>query len=55
MRKIVVEVTYMVEIETDKEFEDDDEVGEFVHDYLCDNDIEEIGDGGSFNIVDYGD
>ena len=55
MRKILVEVTYMVEIETDKEFGDDDEISEFVHEYLCNNDIEAIGDGGGFSIVGYGD
>ena len=55
MRKITVEVTYMVEIETDKEFGDDDEISEFVHEYLCNNDIEAIGDGGGFHIVNYGD
>ena len=53
MRKINVEVTYYVEIETDEEFKNSDEVSEFVGEYLCSHNIEEIGDS-VFSIVDYG-
>lgn len=53
MRKVTVEVTYIVEIETD--LEDKDEIDDFVADYITNGDIEEISDGGTVNIVDYGD
>jgi hypothetical protein len=46
---------YEVEIDTDEEFDNDDDISMFVQDYLNNNDIEEIGDGGSFEIIDYGD
>ena len=52
MAKMLVKVVYMVEIKTDKEFADYDEVSAFVDNYLCNNDIEAIGDGGSFEIED---
>lgn len=53
MRKITVEVTYTVEIETD--LEDKDEIDDFVVNYIADGDIEAISDGGIISIVDYGD
>lgn len=53
MKKITVEVTYTVEVETD--LADGDEIDDFVADYLASSDIEEISDGAVFNIVDYGD
>ena len=55
MRTLRVRVMYDVKIDTDEEFSNDDEVSMFVQDYLLNNDIEAIGDGGSFEIVDYGD
>lgn len=55
MRTLRVRVMYDVEIDTDEEFDNDDDISMFVQDYLLNNDIEEIGDGGSFEIVDYGD
>lgn len=54
MRTLRVRVMYEVEIDTDKEFSNDDEVSMFVQDYLLNNDIEEIiSDGGSFEIIGY--
>lgn len=55
MRTLRVRVMYEVEIDTDEEFDNDDDISMFVQDYLNNNDIEEIGDGGSFEIIDYGD
>lgn len=50
MKKMNVEVTYTVEIETD--LEDGDEIDDFVADYLASSDIEEVSDGCTFRIID---
>lgn len=56
MRYLRVRVMYDIEIDTDEEFDNDDDISMFVQDYLLNNDIEEIiSDGGSFEILDYGD
>ena len=51
MRKITVEVTYIVEVETD--LTDCDAIDDFVADYIASSDIETISDGATFRVVDY--
>ncbi len=53
MKKITVEVTYYVEVETD--LADSDAIDDFVADYLASSNIEEISDYCTFKIEDYGD
>lgn len=55
MRTLRVRVMYDVEIDTDEEFDNDDDISMFVQDYLCKNDIEAISGFSSFEIEDYGD
>lgn len=54
-RTLRVRVMYEVEIDTDEEFDNDDDISMFVQDYLLNNDIEAISDFCSFEITDYGD